>query len=53
MVNRLCFLPRCLGVTPPINTDESNEREKAVTITLIEELRKQGTFESEEETKRR
>ncbi|KAF7965677.1 hypothetical protein HWV62_9107 [Athelia sp. TMB] len=37
-----------LGVTPPISTSESNEREKEVTLTLMEELKKQGTFESAE-----
>ncbi|KAJ7865667.1 Poly(A) polymerase, partial [Mycena leptocephala] len=42
-----------LGVTPPIATAESNEREKEVTVTLMEELRRQNTFESEEEAHRR
>ncbi|KAJ7755856.1 poly-A polymerase [Mycena metata] len=42
-----------LGVTPPIATAESNEREKEVTVTLMEELRRQNTFESEEEDRRR
>ncbi|KAJ7248448.1 Poly(A) polymerase central domain-containing protein [Mycena rebaudengoi] len=42
-----------LGVTPPIATTESNEREKEVTVTLMEELRRQNTFESEEEACRR
>lgn len=42
-----------LGVTPPISTSESNDREKEVTVTLMEELRRQGTFETEEEAKRR
>ncbi|KAJ7462038.1 poly-A polymerase [Mycena latifolia] len=42
-----------LGVTPPIATSESNEREKEVTVTLMEELRRQNTFESEEEARRR
>ncbi|KAJ7368681.1 Poly(A) polymerase central domain-containing protein [Mycena albidolilacea] len=42
-----------LGVTPPITTAESNEREKEVTITLMDELRRQNTFESEEEARRR
>ena len=44
---------RYLGVTPPISTSESSPREKEVTATLMEELRKQGIFESEEESKRR
>ena len=44
---------RYLGVTPPISTSESNPREKEVTVTLMEELRRQGIFESEEESKRR
>ncbi|KAI0080876.1 polymerase [Panus rudis PR-1116 ss-1] len=42
-----------LGVTPPISLKESTDREKEVTITLMEELRRQGVFESEEESKRR
>ncbi|KAJ7758007.1 Poly(A) polymerase central domain-containing protein [Mycena metata] len=42
-----------LGVTPPIATAESNEREKELTVTLMEELRRQNTFESEEEDRRR
>ena len=47
------FIVSYLGVTPPISTAESNEREKEVTLTLMEELRKQGTFESEEEAQTR
>lgn len=42
-----------LGVTPPISTNESTQREKEVTQTLMEELRRQNTFESEEEAKTR
>ncbi|OCH94279.1 poly-A polymerase [Obba rivulosa] len=42
-----------LGVTPPISTNESSVREKEVTDTLMDELRRQGTFESEEEAKTR
>lgn len=42
-----------LGVTAPISELESNEREKEVTVTLMEELRRQGTFESEAEAKTR
>ncbi|KAI0751074.1 polymerase [Daedaleopsis nitida] len=42
-----------LGVTPPISTAESNQREKEVTTTLMEELRRQGVFESEDESKTR
>lgn len=45
--------PSYLGVTPPISTMESNEREKEVTMTLMEELRRQNTFESEEEARTR
>ena len=46
-------LHRYLGVTQPVSIAESNEREKEVTVTLMEELRRQGTFESEEEAKTR
>ncbi|KAF7335350.1 Poly(A) polymerase [Mycena sanguinolenta] len=42
-----------LGVTPPIATAESNDREKEVTVTLLDELRRQNTFESEEEARKR
>ncbi|KAJ3903234.1 poly-A polymerase [Lentinula edodes] len=42
-----------LGVTPPISIVESTEREKEVTSTLMEELRRQGTFESDEEARTR
>ncbi|KIK65878.1 hypothetical protein GYMLUDRAFT_218631 [Collybiopsis luxurians FD-317 M1] len=42
-----------LGVTPPISTAESNIREEEVTLTLWQELRRQGTFESEEEAQTR
>ncbi|KAH8096719.1 polymerase [Cristinia sonorae] len=42
-----------LGVTQPVSIAESNEREKEVTVTLIEELRRQGTFETEDEAKMR
>jgi poly(A) polymerase len=40
-------------VTPPISTDESTPKEKEVTISLMEELRRQNTFESEEESRTR
>ncbi|KAJ6545588.1 Poly(A) polymerase central domain-containing protein [Mycena capillaripes] len=40
-----------LGVTPPIATAESNAREKEMTITLLEELRRQNAFESYEEAR--
>ncbi|KAG6866128.1 hypothetical protein C0991_008436 [Blastosporella zonata] len=41
------------GVTPPIATGESSEREKEVTVTLMEELRRQNAFESEAESRTR
>jgi len=44
---------RYLGVTPPISTSESSEREKEVTASLMDELRRQNTIESEEETRTR
>ncbi|KAI0271965.1 poly-A polymerase [Russula aff. rugulosa BPL654] len=44
---------RYLGVTPPIATSESTEREKEVTTTLMDELRRQNTMESEEEARTR
>ncbi|KAL4076329.1 poly-A polymerase [Scleroderma citrinum] len=42
-----------LGVTPPISTAESTDREKEVTATLMEELRRQGTFENVDEARTR
>lgn len=57
ITSELTEVPRCncryLGVTPPISTSESNEREKEVTVTLMEELRRQKTFENEEEARTR
>lgn len=47
------FFCRYLGVTPPISTTESNVREQEVTATLMEELRRQKTFETEEGARRR
>ena len=44
---------RYLGVTPPISVAESNKREKEVTVTLMEELRNQNTFETEAESRTR
>ncbi|KAF8897890.1 Poly(A) polymerase central domain-containing protein [Infundibulicybe gibba] len=41
------------GVTAPISTAESSEREKEVTVSLMDELRRQNTFESEEESRTR
>ncbi|KAF8343731.1 poly-A polymerase [Amanita rubescens] len=42
-----------LGVTPPIAVSESTEREKEVTQTLMEELRRQNSFEAEDESRKR
>ncbi|EKM79958.1 hypothetical protein AGABI1DRAFT_113202 [Agaricus bisporus var. burnettii JB137-S8] len=42
-----------LGVTPPISTSVSTEREKEVTITLMDELRRQNMFETEDESQLR
>ena len=44
---------RFLGVTPPIAISESSEREKEVTASLMDELRRQNTIESEEEARTR
>ncbi|KAJ7206642.1 Poly(A) polymerase central domain-containing protein [Mycena pura] len=41
------------GVTPPISVAASSEREREITGTLMEELRRQNTFETEEESRRR
>ncbi|KAG9304179.1 hypothetical protein G9A89_019741 [Geosiphon pyriformis] len=45
--------PKQLGVTPPIGTNPPTPREQEVTDSLLEELKEQGTFESEEESRRR
>ncbi|KAJ7914594.1 Poly(A) polymerase central domain-containing protein [Mycena leptocephala] len=45
--------PRHLGVTPPISVAPSSEREREITATLMEELRRQNTFETKEESCRR
>ncbi|EIW76357.1 Poly(A) polymerase [Coniophora puteana RWD-64-598 SS2] len=42
-----------LGVTLPISTADSSDREKELTKTLMEELRRQGTFENVEESRTR
>jgi poly(A) polymerase Pap1 len=44
---------RHFGVTPPISSSESNEREKEATNTLINELRGQYLNEDAEETRKR
>ena len=49
----LVNLDSYLGVTPPISMDESTPKEKEVTISLMEELRRQNIFESEEESRTR
>ncbi|KAJ7655952.1 Poly(A) polymerase central domain-containing protein [Mycena rosella] len=41
------------GVTPPISVAASSPREREITTTLMEELRQQNTFETEEESRRR
>ncbi|KAF7309244.1 hypothetical protein MIND_00294700 [Mycena indigotica] len=42
-----------LGVTPPISVAQSTDREREITGSLMEELRRQNSFESEEESRRR
>lgn len=41
------------GVTQPISASESTEAEKKITVAMMDELRRQGTFESEEESRTR
>ncbi|CAG8591893.1 5828_t:CDS:10, partial [Diversispora eburnea] len=45
--------PKHLGVTPPIVTAHPTQREIEVTDLLLQELTAQGTFESDDESKRR
>lgn len=42
-----------LGVTPPISTNGPTDEEVKATETLMEELRRQNVFESEEEARTR
>jgi hypothetical protein len=54
----ICLTPvlkttRFWGVTPPISVAASSEREREITATLMDELRRQNTFETEEESRRR
>ncbi|KAH7105625.1 polymerase [Auriculariales sp. MPI-PUGE-AT-0066] len=42
-----------LGVTPPISTAGPSKKEDEVTVTLMQELRDQNRFESDEEAKTR
>ncbi|KAI0178231.1 Poly(A) polymerase central domain-containing protein [Pestalotiopsis sp. NC0098] len=44
---------RLFGVTPPIKTDLPTPAETKSTEALLEELKRQGTFESSEETGKR
>lgn len=41
------------GVTPPISVSLPTENEKRVSESLIEELRRQKTFESPSDTQKR
>jgi len=41
------------GVTPPISSELPTEAEKRSSEKLLEELRRQGTFEPASETQRR
>ncbi|RIA95304.1 Poly(A) polymerase pla1 [Glomus cerebriforme] len=45
--------PKHLGVTPPIALSYPTQREIEVTDLLVQELTAQGTFESEDESRRR
>ncbi|KAJ7065706.1 polymerase [Mycena amicta] len=42
-----------LGVTPPISVAQSSDREREITVSLMDELRRQNSFETEEESRRR
>ncbi len=42
-----------LGVTPPLSVELPTEEQNQASEALLEELRKQGTFESTAETQRR
>ncbi|KAF7322026.1 hypothetical protein MKEN_00725300 [Mycena kentingensis (nom. inval.)] len=45
--------PGYLGVTPPISVAQPSEREREITVSLMNELRNQNSFESDEESRRR
>lgn len=44
---------RTYGITPPISTAGPTPEEETVTESLLEELTRQNSFESEEEAKSR
>ncbi|KAN0097052.1 Poly(A) polymerase central domain containing protein [Tylopilus felleus] len=52
-LNKMTTEKGYLGVTAPISTADSTEREKEVTATLMEELRNQHTFENVQEARTR
>ncbi|KAI4528135.1 Poly(A) polymerase [Schizophyllum commune Loenen D] len=45
--------PKYLGITDPISVSPPTEAEEAATIAMMEELHRQGVFESAEDSKRR
>ncbi|KAK9387706.1 Poly(A) polymerase central domain-containing protein [Lipomyces mesembrius] len=47
------IITKTYGVTPPISTVSATEAEIAMNEKLIEELKRQGSFESEEESQKR
>lgn len=51
--NLLQIVCRYLVVTSPISASESSEREKEVTVTLMDELGRQNSFETDEEESKR
>lgn len=53
ILNFFLISPKHLGVTPPIALNYPTQREIEVTDLLVQELTAQGTFESEDESRRR
>jgi hypothetical protein len=45
--------PETYGVTPPISKDGPSSRETTLAVDLMTELRAQGTFEPEEDSRKR
>jgi poly(A) polymerase len=45
--------PEYYGVTPPISRDAPSAQEVTQTADLMKELRAQGTFEPEEDSRKR
>ena len=53
MTGNMELATQYLGVTPPISTAMPTDAETSATTALLEELRRQNTFEAAEDTEKR